>query len=59
MNVKLMLLRAEHPGLGGGISGTGRTGRTGDAATERFVEEWRSATGGWAACADDGELEPS
>ncbi len=29
MNVKVMLLRAERPGRGGGISGTGRTGGTG------------------------------
>jgi hypothetical protein len=33
--------------------------RQADTVTERFVEEWRSATGGCAACGDDGELEPS
>ena len=33
--------------------------RQADATTERFVGEWRRATGGCAACEDDSELEPS
>jgi hypothetical protein len=40
------------------MAATSALGRQADAATERFVEEWRSATGGCAACGDDGELEP-